>query len=39
MQSGFYLEGVMALIRHAAYRLGTIRQLIERARNDVKKTS
>ena len=29
---GEYLTGVMALIPHAAYHLGTIRQLIERAR-------
>jgi hypothetical protein len=29
---GEYLLGVMALIPHAAYHLGTIRQLIERAR-------
>lgn len=31
-----YLTGVMALIPHAAYHLGTIRQLIERARVDAK---
>jgi hypothetical protein len=31
---GDYLTGVMALIPHAAYHLGTIRQLIERARED-----
>ena len=31
---GDYLTGVMALIPHAAYHLGTIRQLIERARSD-----
>jgi hypothetical protein len=30
--TGKYLTGVMALIPHAAYHLGTIRQLIERAR-------
>ena len=29
---GDYLTGVMALIPHAAYHLGTIRQQIERAR-------
>ncbi len=29
---GDYLTGVMALIPHAAYHLGTIRQLIERSR-------
>lgn len=32
---GEYLLGVMALIPHAAYHLGTIRQLIERARESV----
>jgi hypothetical protein len=31
---GAYLTGVMALIPHAAYHLGSIRQLIERARQD-----
>ncbi len=31
---GDYLRGVMALIPHAAYHLGTIRQLIERARKE-----
>ena len=35
---GDYLTGVMALIPHAAYHLGTLRQLIERARMDVMKT-
>jgi hypothetical protein len=30
--TGDYLTGVMALLPHAAYHLGTIRQLIERAR-------
>jgi len=30
---GDYLTGVMALLPHAAYHLGTIRQLIERARS------
>ena len=35
---GDYLTGVMALIPHAAYHLGTIRQLIERARQDEIKT-
>jgi hypothetical protein len=34
--SGDILTGVMALIPHAAYHLGTIRQLIERARTDTK---
>ncbi len=29
---GDYLTGVMALIPHAAYHLGTVRQMIERAR-------
>ena len=33
---GDYLTGVMALIPHAAYHLGTIRQQIERARMDAK---
>jgi hypothetical protein len=33
---GVYLLGVMALVPHAAYHLGTIRQLIERAREDKK---
>lgn len=33
---GEYLTGVMALIPHAAYHLGTIRQLIERAREHEK---
>jgi hypothetical protein len=32
--TGDYLTGVMALIPHAAYHLGTIRQQIERARQD-----
>ena len=32
--AGDYLTGVMALIPHAAYHLGTIRQQIERARLD-----
>lgn len=31
---GAFLLGVMALVPHAAYHLGTIRQLIERARED-----
>jgi hypothetical protein len=31
---GDYLTGIMALIPHAAYHLGTIRQLLERARTD-----
>ncbi len=31
---GDYLTGVMALVPHAAYHLGTIRQLIERAREN-----
>ena len=31
---GDYLTGVMALLPHAAYHLGTIRQLIERARSN-----
>jgi len=34
--SGDYLTGVMALIPHAAYHLGTIRQQIERVRLDPK---
>ncbi len=34
--SGDYLMGVMALIPHAAYHLGTIRQQIERVREDTK---
>lgn len=34
--SGDYLTGVMALIPHAAYHLGTIRQQIERVRMDPK---
>jgi hypothetical protein len=34
--SGDYLTGVMALIPHAAYHLGIIRQQIERARMDTK---
>ena len=34
--SGDYLTGVMALIPHAAYHLGTIRQQIERVRMDTK---
>ena len=29
-----YLTGIMSLISHAAYHLGTIRQLIERAKSD-----
>jgi hypothetical protein len=37
--SGDYLLGVMALIPHAAYHLGTIRQLIERVGEKTKKTS
>lgn len=32
--TGEYLLGVMALVPHAAYHLGTIRQLIERAREE-----
>ncbi len=35
---GDYLTGVMALITHAAYHLGTIRQQIERVRMDAVKT-
>ena len=35
---GPYLIGVMALIPHAAYHLGTIRQLIERVGEKTKKT-
>ncbi len=35
--TGDYLTGVMALIPHAAYHLGTIRQQIERARQDTQK--
>jgi hypothetical protein len=35
--NGAYLTGVMALIPHAAYHLGTIRQQIERARQDTAK--
>ncbi len=35
---GDYLTGVMALIPHAAYHLGTLRQLIERARADAMKS-
>jgi hypothetical protein len=35
--AGNYLTGVMALIPHAAYHLGTIRQQIERARLDAQK--
>ena len=34
--SGRYMLGVMALVPHAAYHLGTIRQLIERARENLK---
>ena len=34
---GEYLLGVMALVPHAAYHLGTIRQLIERAHESVSK--
>ena len=37
--SGVYFIGVMALIPHAAYHLGTIRQLIERVGEDTRKTS
>jgi hypothetical protein len=33
--SGDALTGVMALIPHAAYHLGTIRQLVERAREEM----
>jgi hypothetical protein len=36
--TGDYLMGVMALLPHAAYHLGTIRQQIERVRLDTKKT-
>lgn len=36
---GIYLLGVMALVPHAAYHLGTIRQLIERAGEKTEKTS
>jgi hypothetical protein len=36
--SGDYLPGVMALIPHAAYHLGTIHQLIERAHEHTKTT-
>jgi hypothetical protein len=36
--TGDYLTDVMALLPHAAYHLGTIRQLIERVRLDSKKT-
>ncbi len=36
---GVYLLGVMALVPHAAYHLGTIRQLIERAGEETEKTS
>ncbi len=36
--TGDYLKGVMALIPHAAYHLGTIRQLIERVDIAAKKT-
>jgi hypothetical protein len=35
---GEYLIGVMALLPHAAYHLGVIRQLIEQARGQAKKT-
>lgn len=35
---GDYLTGVMALIPHAAYHLGTLRQLIERSRVDAEKS-
>lgn len=31
---GDYLNGVLALLPHAAYHLGTIRQMIERVRSD-----
>ncbi|OGO65984.1 MAG: hypothetical protein A2029_06465 [Chloroflexi bacterium RBG_19FT_COMBO_47_9] len=34
--SGKTMPGVMALVPHAAYHLGTIRQLIERARENLK---
>jgi hypothetical protein len=37
--SGPTLNGVLALVPHAAYHLGTIRQLIERAKKGMKKTS
>jgi hypothetical protein len=36
---GEYLLGVMALVPHAAYHLGTIRQLIERVGEKTEKTS
>jgi hypothetical protein len=36
---GEYLLGVLALVPHAAYHLGTIRQLIERAGKNIEKTS
>ncbi|NJD61013.1 MAG: hypothetical protein C3F13_01195 [Anaerolineales bacterium] len=36
--NGDYLTGVMALIPHAAYHLGTIRQQIERVREYIMKT-
>jgi hypothetical protein len=36
--SGDYLLGVMALVPHAAYHLGNIRQLAERARENLKGT-
>jgi hypothetical protein len=35
--SGDYLLGVMALVPHAAYHLGVIRQLIERRREQANK--
>jgi hypothetical protein len=37
--SGDYLTGVMALVPHAAYHLATIRQLIERAHQEVSSTN
>ena len=37
--TGNYLTGVMALIPHAAYHLGTIRQLIERVRLESKENA
>jgi hypothetical protein len=36
--SGDYLLGVLALVPHAAYHLGVIRQLIERSREQANKT-
>jgi hypothetical protein len=36
---GEYLTGTLALLPHAAYHLGTIRQMIERVRNDRRPTT